>query len=75
MAVGALLPMLVAADLIGFLTGFTTLVANAAEPLMMLYLLAMGLPKLGLIGTMAWSFLLLNLFKVPFRVGLGLINA
>ena len=63
------------AGLIGLLTGFTTMVANAAGPLMILYLLAMGLPKLGLIGTMAWSFLLLNLFKVPFSVGLGLINA
>jgi uncharacterized protein len=63
------------AGLTGFLAGFTTMVANAAGPLMILYLLAMGLPKLAFIGTMAWFFFLLNLFKVPFSVGLGLINA
>ncbi len=62
------------AGLTGFLAGFTTMVANAAGPLMILYLLAMGLPKLAFIGTMAWFFFLLNLFKVPFSVGLGLIN-
>jgi len=63
------------AGMTGFLAGFTTMVANAAGPLMILYLLAMGLPKLVFIGTMAWFFFLLNLFKVPFSVGLGLINA
>ena len=63
------------APTIGVLTGFTTLVANAAGPLMAVYLLAMRLPKMAFVGTAAVFFLLLNLFKVPFMVGLGLITA
>lgn len=59
----------------GLLAGFTTMVANAAGPLMVIYLLAMGLPKLVFVGTAAWFFLALNLFKVPFSLGLGLISA
>lgn len=60
---------------IGVLAGFTTLVANAAGPLMAVYMLSMRLPKLDFVGTGAVFFLLLNLFKVPFMVDLGLINA
>jgi uncharacterized membrane protein YfcA len=56
------------------LAGFTTLVANAAGPLMAVYLLAMRLPKMDFVGTGAVFFLLLNLFKVPFMVHLGLIT-
>jgi uncharacterized membrane protein YfcA len=58
----------------GLGAGFTTMVANAAGPIMVIYLLAMRLPKMIFIGTAAWYFLVLNLFKVPFSVGLGLIN-
>ena len=63
------------APAIGVLAGFTTLVANAAGPLMAIYLLAMRLPKMDYVGTGAVFFLLLNLFKVPFMVHLDLINA
>lgn len=63
------------APLIGVLAGFTTLVANAAGPLMAIYLLSMRLPKMEYVGTGAVFFMLLNLFKVPFMVHLGLINA
>ncbi len=63
------------APFIGVLAGFTTLVANAAGPLMVIYLLAMGLPKMEFVGTGAVFFMLLNLFKVPFMVHLGLINS
>jgi uncharacterized membrane protein YfcA len=59
----------------GILAGFTTMVANAAGPIMILYLLAMQLPKMEFIGTGAWYFLTLNLFKVPFSVNLGLVTA
>lgn len=62
------------APTIGVLAGFTTLVANAAGPLMAVYFLAMRLPKMDFVGTGAVFFLLLNLFKVPFMVNLGLIN-
>ncbi len=62
------------AGLIGALAGFTTMVANAAGPVMVMFLLAAGLPKMQFLGTMAWFFLVVNLFKVPFSAGLGLIN-
>ena len=62
------------APTVGVLAGFTTLVANAAGPLMALYMLAMGLPKMEYVGTGAVFFLLLNLFKVPFMAHLGLIT-
>lgn len=59
----------------GLAAGFTTLVANAAGPVMTLYLLAMRLPKLEFLGTGAVFFFLINWFKVPFMVNLGLIDA
>jgi uncharacterized membrane protein YfcA len=59
---------------IGMTAGFITLVANAAGPLMAIYLIAMRLPKMEYVGTAAVFFLLLNLFKVPFMVDLGLIT-
>jgi len=60
--------------LTGVLAGFTTMVANAAGPVMVMFLLAMGLPKLAFLGTMAWFFLVVNAFKIPFSIHLGLIN-
>ncbi len=63
------------AVLMGLIGGFTTMVGNAAGPVMILYLLAMRLPKLEFLGTGAWYFFLMNSFKVPFSVNLGLINA
>jgi uncharacterized membrane protein YfcA len=59
---------------IGVTAGFITLVANAAGPLMAVYLIAMRLPKMEYVGTAAVFFMLLNLFKVPFMVDLGLIT-
>ncbi len=60
---------------IGMISGFITLVANAAGPLMAIYLIAMRLPKMEYVGTAAVFFMLLNLFKVPFMVDLGLITS
>ena len=71
---GAPLPAWVA-PFVGMLAGFTTLVSNAAGPLMAIYLLAMSLPKLEYMGTSAVFFCLLNAFKVPFMASLGLITA
>ena len=62
------------AGLTGALAGFTTMVANAAGPVMLLFLLAAKLPKLEFLGTLAWFFLVVNCFKVPFSAWLGLIN-
>ncbi|MDI3403937.1 sulfite exporter TauE/SafE family protein [Streptomyces cavernicola] len=59
----------------GVLGGFTTMVANAGGPVLSLYLISAGFRKLGFLGTSAWFFLIVNSFKVPFSVGLGLIDA
>jgi uncharacterized protein len=54
--------------LLGLLGGFTTMIGNAAGPVLALYLLSMRLPKYAFIGTQAWFFLIVNLVKVPFHV-------
>jgi uncharacterized membrane protein YfcA len=54
--------------LMGLLGGITTMVGNLAGAVMALYLLSMRLPKNEYIGTAAWFFLGINLFKVPFHV-------
>jgi hypothetical protein len=67
-------PHLALCILTGMLAGFTTMVANAAGPIMVLYLLAMRLPKVAFVGTAAWYFMILNWVKVPFGVALGTIT-
>lgn len=52
----------------GLLAGFTTMIGNAAGPVMSIYLLSMMLPKNTFIGTGAWFFLIINLFKIPFQI-------
>lgn len=59
---------------LGLLAGMTTMMANAAGPLVALYFIAVGLPKFEVVGTLAWFFFLVNLFKMPFSVGLGVVN-
>ena len=58
----------------GLLVGAATMLANAAGPIFALYTIAVALPKLEIVGTSAWFFLLINAFKVPFSFGLGLIH-
>lgn len=58
----------------GLLAGFTTMIANAAGPIMVLYLLAMALPKMEFMGTAAIYACILNWFKVPLSHHLGLIT-
>ena len=58
----------------GLLAGFTTMVANAGGAVMSLYLLAMRIDKMVFLGTTAWFFFLVNVLKVPFSAGLGLIT-
>ena len=48
--------------------------ANAAGPVTTVYLIRAGLPMLRMIGTGAWFYLAVNLAKVPFSAGLGLIT-
>jgi len=54
--------------LAGTAAGFTTMVGNAAGPVMSLYLISMRLPKNAFIGTSAWFFLIINLVKVPLQI-------
>lgn len=56
------------AALLGLAGGFTTMVGNAAGPVMALYLLSMRLPKNNYIGTAAWFFFIINILKVPFHI-------
>lgn len=58
----------------GVLGGFATMLANAAGPVIQLYLLAQRIPKMELIGIGARFFLLVNLLKVPLNAQLELIN-
>lgn len=60
--------------LAGFAAGFFTMTANAAGPIVILYLLGMGLPKLAFVGTAAWFYFVMNWVKVPFSVGADLLN-
>jgi len=59
---------------LGVMAGFTTMIANAAGAVMTIYLLACRLPKYEFVGTAAWFFFLINVFKVPFSMSLGLIT-
>ena len=60
--------------LLGGFAGVTTMLANAAGPVVALYLVAVALPKDVLIATAAWLFLVLNILKMPFSWQLGLIT-
>lgn len=59
---------------LGLLGGFTTMAANAAGPVFVLYLLYLGLGKNEFIGTRAWLFLVINSVKVPLHYNLGNIS-
>ena len=63
------------APAMGLAAGATTMLANAAGPVMTLYLLAMRLPKHQFIGTSAWFFFIVNWIKVPFHAQQRLITA
>src|SRR5262245_59994619 len=52
----------------GIVAGITTMLGNLAGAFSNLYFLAMRLPKNDFIGTGAWVFLVINLFKLPFQV-------
>ncbi len=53
---------------LGVLAGFTTMIGNLAGAVTNIYFLAMRLPKNVFIGTSAYVFFIINLFKVPFHV-------
>ncbi len=59
---------------LGWLAGVTTMLANAAGPVMTIYLLAARLPKYEFVGTAAWFLFIINVAKIPFSAALGLIK-
>ena len=52
----------------GLLSGITSMVGNLAGAFTSVYLLAMRLAKNEFIGTAAWLFFIINVFKLPFHV-------
>ena len=52
----------------GLAAGFTTMIGNLAGAFANLYFLAVRAHKNGFIGTSAWIFLVMNLFKLPMQV-------
>lgn len=52
---------------LGLITGITTMLGNLGGSFANIYFLAMRFPKKDFIGTAAWLFLCINLFKLPFQ--------
>lgn len=55
------------APAMGFLLGFSTMIGNAAGPLLVVYLLALRLPKFAFVATGAWFIMTLNYLKIPLQ--------
>ncbi|MEY3492151.1 MAG: hypothetical protein RL309_1279 [Verrucomicrobiota bacterium] len=58
----------------GFLAGTVTMIANAAGPVMTVFLLSQRLEKREHLGVFCRFFLFINLFKLPFSNSVGLIS-
>lgn len=58
----------------GALAGFTTMVANAGGPITSIYFLSENLSVMRFLGTTAWFYLIINLVKLPFAIGLNMIT-
>jgi uncharacterized membrane protein YfcA len=59
---------------LGFMAGVTSMMANAAAPIVIIYLMSMQLPKVAFVGTGAWFFFIVNWLKVPFSTNLELMT-
>ena len=59
---------------LGIAAGIATMLANAAGPVMTVYLLAQRFEKSEYLGVFTRFFLFINLVKVPFSANIGLIN-
>lgn len=53
--------------LVGILSGFASMIGNAAGPIFSIYLLALGFKKNNLMGTNAWFFFAINFIKLPLQ--------
>ncbi len=55
-------------SVVGILAGVTTMIGNLAGPFSNIFFLAARIPKNEFIGTAAWLFFIINLFKLPFHI-------
>jgi uncharacterized membrane protein YfcA len=53
---------------VGVLSGFASMIGNAAGPIFGIYLLALGFKKNNYMGTNAWFFFIVNLIKLPMQI-------
>ncbi len=58
----------------GVAAGFTSTIAHAAGPIVGLFMFSQGLGKSLFVGTVAWTFTLINLTKLPFYWYVGLVD-
>lgn len=54
--------------LVGIISGFASMLGNAAGPIFSIYLLALGFRKNNFMGTNAWFFFIINLTKLPLQI-------
>lgn len=59
----------------GLSAGFSSTIAHAAGPIVSLYFWSQGMGKSLFVGTVAWTFTIINLAKLPFYGAVGLIDA
>lgn len=62
------------AAVVGFFVGFTSMMANAAGPVLSLYFVLTRLPKVEFVSTYAWISLAMNSIKIPFSLSLGMMT-
>jgi len=59
---------------VGVVAGFTSTIAHAAGPIVSLYVYSQGFNKTLFVGTVAWTFTLINITKLPFYAWAGLVD-
>jgi uncharacterized membrane protein YfcA len=59
---------------LGYLSGFMSMVANSGGPPMSIYLLIRRNSVMNFLGNTAWFFFVINVFKLPFTLSLGLLD-
>ena len=60
--------------LAGIFAGLSSTIAHAAGPIVSLFVFSQDLGKTLFVGTVAWTFTLINLTKLPFYVAVNLID-
>ena len=60
--------------ILGSAAGFMSMVANSGGPPMSIYLLMRRNTVMNFLGNTAWFFFAVNVFKLPFTLGLGLLD-